>query len=162
MSHSYISNLMHCTFGTKQRCPFIEPELESRLWPYIGGIARENKIKPLAVGGIADHVHALLSLPATMSIAKAVQLIKGGSSKWVHDVFPKYQQFAWQEGYGAFSVSTSQMGKTIAYIQAQKEHHRKKTFQEEFTELLERPSNTIADTSSLMNSNACRTSAVGM
>jgi putative transposase len=138
MSHSYISNLMHCTFSTKQRFPSIEPELESRLWPYIGGIARENRIKPLAIGGIADHVHALLSLPATMSFAKAVQLIKGGSSKWVHEAFPKYQQFAWQEGYGAFSVSTSQMGKTIAYIQEQKEHHRRKTLQEEFKELLER------------------------
>ena len=79
MSHSYVSNLMHCTFSTKERFPFIEPELESRLWPYIGGIARENRIenriKPLAIGGIADHVHALLSLPATMSFAKAVQLI---------------------------------------------------------------------------------------
>ena len=68
MSHSYISNLMHCTFSTKQRFPSIEPELESRLWPYIGGIARENRIKPLAIGGIADHVHALLSLPATMRV----------------------------------------------------------------------------------------------
>jgi putative transposase len=73
-----------------------------------------------------------------MSFAKAVQLIKGGSSKWVHDAFPKYEQFAWREGYGAFSVSTSQMEKTIAYIQEQKEHHRRKTFQEEFRELLER------------------------
>jgi REP-associated tyrosine transposase len=75
-----------------------------------------------------------------MSFAKAVQLIKGGSSKWVHDVFHQYEQFAWQEGYGAFSVSTSQMEKTIAYIQEQKEHHRRKTFQEEFRELLERHS----------------------
>jgi putative transposase len=139
MSHSYVSNLMHCTFSTKERFPFIEPELESHLWPYIGGIARENRIKPLVIGGIADHIHALLSLPATMSFAKAAQLIKGGSSKWVHEAFPKYEQFARAaEGYGAFSVSTSQMGKTIAYIQAQKEHHRRKTFQEEFRELLER------------------------
>jgi REP element-mobilizing transposase RayT len=106
LSHSYVSNLMHCTFSTKQRFPFIEAELELRLWPYIGGIAREHRIKPLAIGGIADHVHALLSLPATMSFAKAVQLIKGGSSKWVHAAFPKYQQFARAaEGYGAFSVS---------------------------------------------------------
>ncbi len=73
-----------------------------------------------------------------MSFAKAVQLIKGGSSKWVHEAFPKYKRFAWQEGYGAFSVSRSQLGKTISYIQEQKEHHRKKTFQEEFLELLDR------------------------
>ena len=138
MSHSYVSNLMHCTFGTKDRHPFIDSDLESRLWPYIGGIARENRMKALAIGGTADHVHALLSLPGMMSFAKAVQLIKGGSSKWVHDTFPRHEKFEWQEGYGAFSVSASQAGKTIAYITNQKEHHRKKSFQEEFLELLKK------------------------
>jgi len=73
-----------------------------------------------------------------MSFAKAVQLIKGGSSKWVHDTFPVYKKFEWQEGYGAFSVSVSQMKRTMAYIQAQKEHHRKRTFQEEFLDLLDK------------------------
>ena len=77
MPHSYVSNLMHCIFSTKDRFPFINAELESRLWPYMGGIARENKMRALAIGGTTDHVHALLSLPATMDIAKAVQLIKG-------------------------------------------------------------------------------------
>src|SRR2546422_5534250 len=136
MSHSYVSNLMHCTFSTNNRYPAIDPELESRLWPYLGGIVRENRMKALAIGGTADHVHALLSLPSMMSFAKAVQLIKGGSSKWVHEALPKYRKFEWQEGYGAFSVSASQAPKTIAYINNQKEHHRKKTFQEEFLELL--------------------------
>jgi len=83
MSHSYVSNLMHCTFSTKGRYPFIDSALESRLWPYVGGIARENRIKPLAIGGTSDHLHALLSLPGMMSFSKAVQLIKGGSSKWM-------------------------------------------------------------------------------
>jgi putative transposase len=138
MSHSYVSNLMHCVFGTKQRAALIDSELELRLWPYIGGIARENRMRALAIGGTADHVHTLLSLPSTMAVAKAVQLVKGGSSKWVHDAFPAHQNFAWQEGYGAFSVSSSQVKKTIAYIDTQKEHHRKKNFQEEFTELLNR------------------------
>jgi hypothetical protein len=73
-----------------------------------------------------------------MSFAKAVQLLKGGSSKWVHDNFQKFRKFEWQEGYGAFSVSASQVPKTIAYINNQKEHHRKKTFQEEFLELLKK------------------------
>jgi len=73
-----------------------------------------------------------------MSIAKAVILIKGGSSKWVHDTFSKYRACEWQEGYSAFSVSTSQMDKTVAYIQNQKDHHRKKTFKEEFRELLDK------------------------
>jgi len=136
MSHSYVSNLMHCTFSTKGRYPFIDSALESRLWPYVGGIARENRIKPLAIGGTSDHLHALLSLPGMMSFSKAVQLIKGGSSKWINDTFPGKKKFEWQEGYGAFSVSVSQVPKTIAYINNQKEHHRKKTFQEEFLELL--------------------------
>ena len=95
-------------------------------------------MKALAVGGTADHVHALLSLPAMMSFAKAVQLIKGGSSKWLHDTFSSQKQFAWQEGYGAFNVSTSLVPKTIAYIKNQKEHHRRRTFQEEFLELLKK------------------------
>jgi putative transposase len=138
MSHSYVSNLMHCTFSTKERYPFIDSELESRLWPYIGGIARTNRMKAFAVGGTADHLHGLLSLPSTMSFAKAVQLIKGGSSKWVHDSFTKYKKFEWQEGYGAFSVSASQVKRTIAYIENQKEHHRKRTFQEEFRALLDK------------------------
>ena len=138
MSHSYVNNLMHCTFSTKERYPFIEPTLESDLWPYIGGIARANRMKALAIGGTADHIHALLSLPSMMSFAKAVQLIKGGSSKWIHETFPKYKKFEWQEGYGAFSVSASQSRKTVAYIQNQKEHHRRKTFQEEFRALLDK------------------------
>lgn len=138
MPHSYVINLMHCVFSTKERYPFINEELEQRLWPYLGGISRENRMKALAIGGTTDHVHALLSLPATMSFAKAVQLIKGGSSKWIHDAFAKYKKFQWQEGYGAFSVSASQASRTIAYIKNQKEHHRNRTFEEEFLELLDK------------------------
>lgn len=138
MSHSFVSNLMHCTFSTKERYPFINSELEQRLWPYVGGIAKENRMRALAIGGTADHLHALLSLPGMMSFAKAVQLVKGGSSKWVHDTFASARKFGWQEGYGAFSVSVSQVPNTIAYINNQKEHHRRKTFEEEFIELLKR------------------------
>jgi REP element-mobilizing transposase RayT len=129
---------MHCVFSTKERLPLITAQLEARLWPYLGGIARENKMKAIAIGGTADHLHALLSLPATISFAKAVQLIKGGSSKWIHDTFHEHRKFAWQEGYGAFSVSPSQLEKTIAYIQRQKEHHRRRNFQEEFIDLLDK------------------------
>jgi putative transposase len=138
MSHSYVSNLMHCTFSTKERYPFINSELESRLWPYLGGIARDNRMKALAIGGTDDHIHALLSLSGMMSFAKAIQLVKGGSSKWIHDTFPQQKTFAWQEGYGAFSVSVSQIDKTIAYISNQKEHHRRRTFREEFLDLLKK------------------------
>ena len=138
MPHSYVSNFVHYVFSTRERFPFIDQELESRLWPYIGGIARENGMKALAVGGMTDHVHALLSLPATLSVAKAIQLIKGGSSKWVHDQWPRPRKFAWQDGYGAFSVGASQVKSVIHYIDEQKEHHRKRTFEEEFLEFLEK------------------------
>ncbi len=97
-------------------------------------------MKALAVGGTEDHVHILLSLPATMAVAKAVQLVKGGSSKWIHDTFPKQRHFAWQEGYGAFSISISHVQDTIAYIRAQEEHHRSKTFEKEFLAFLKRHS----------------------
>jgi putative transposase len=138
MPHSYVSNLTHCIFSTKDQMPLINAELESRLWPYMGGIARQHKMRALAIGGTADHVHTLLSMPATMDVAKAVQLIKGGASKWVHDTFARYRKFAWQDGYGAFSVSASQADKTTAYINGQKEHHRKRTFEEEFIEFLDK------------------------
>lgn len=116
MSHTYNSQLMHCVFSTKERRQIITPDLQSRLWPYIGGIARENKMKAIAVGGVEDHVHILLSLPSTLSISKAMQLIKGGSSKWIHDTFPEQPAFSWQEGYGAFSIGISGVDRTIAYI----------------------------------------------
>lgn len=138
MPHSYVCYLMHCVFSTKERLPLITTELEDRLWPYLGGIARENKMKAMAIGGTSDHLHALLSLPSTMSFAKAVQLIKGGSSKWIHDTFRGHRKFAWQEGYGAFSVSSSQVEKTIAYIHRQKEHHRRRSFKDEFIDLLDK------------------------
>ena len=135
---SYISSYFHCVFSTKERRPFITPELRERLWPFLGGIARQNKMKAIEIGGVADHVHILLSLPSTMAISKAMQLIKGGSSKWVHETFSDQRQFAWQEEYGAFSVSVSQLDKIIEYIKGQEEHHRRVTFQEEFRALLEK------------------------
>jgi REP element-mobilizing transposase RayT len=90
------------------------------------------------IGGVADHVHLLLSLPPSMPIAKALQLLKGGSSKWVHDTFPDQRLFGWQSKYGSFSVSVSQLARIIAYIKGQPEHHRKATFKEEFVALLQK------------------------
>jgi putative transposase len=136
MAHSFTSSLFHCVFSTKERVKIITPDLQVRLWPYMGGIAREHDMKALAIGGIEDHVHLLLSLPSTLAIAKAIQLIKGNSSKWVHDTFPQFVDFAWQEGYGAFSIGVSGIEATTAYIQDQQEHHRRKSFQEEFLSFL--------------------------
>ena len=90
----------------------------------------------LEIGGVADHVHMLLSLPSSMAIAKALQLIKGGSSKWVHDTFPEHRLFGWQMKYGSFSVSVSQLDNIMEYIRNQAEHHKKMSFKEEFIELL--------------------------
>ena len=138
MANSYISCHVHYIFSTKRRERIISPDVRPRLWAYLGGIARENKMVALAVGGVEDHVHILLSLPSTLALAKAVQLIKGGSSLWVHGTFPDQRSFAWQEGYGAFTVSVSQIDRTIAYIGNQEVHHRRKTFQEEYLEFLKK------------------------
>jgi putative transposase len=138
MAHSYVSCLTHCVFSTSQRQKFISQELQRRLWPFVGGIARQNNMKALAIGGIEDHIHLLLSLPATTPVAKAIQIIKGSSSKWVHENFPERRDFAWQEGYGAFTVGISQIEATVHYIRTQKEHHRKRTFEEEFLSFLKR------------------------
>ena len=102
----------------------------------MGGIARKHGCKALAVGGSADHAHLLLSLPADLSVAKAMQLIKAGSSKWMHG--QKRVTFSWQESYGAFTIGASQVGRTIAYIHSQPEHHKRVAFEDEFKSLLAR------------------------
>ena len=135
---SYISSFFHCVFSTKERQPLILPRLQERLWPYLGGIARENQMTAIEIGGVADHIHILLSLPSTLPLAKALQLIKGGSAKWVHDTFPEHRLFGWQVKYGAFSVSVSQLDKTIQYVKNQAEHHQRMSFQEEFVALLKK------------------------
>ena len=134
--HSFNSCLIHGVWSTKNRASFLDSELRERLWPYLGGIARENKMKALAVGGAADHVHILVSLPGTLSVAKAMQLLKGNSSKWIHETFPKLADFTWQQGYGAFSIGVSGVEATVAYIRNQAEHHRQRTFRAEFVAML--------------------------
>ena len=138
MSHTYTSIYLHYIFSTQHREKVIKKELQQRLWPYMGGIARENNMKALAIGGIEDHVHVFLSLPATFSASRAIKLIKGSSSKWVHDTFPEFSHFKWQAGYGVFSVSISQIERTISYIHSQEEHHRVRTFQEEYLHILKK------------------------
>jgi putative transposase len=136
MPHSHICCLIHIVFATAERRPTIRAEMQERLHAYLGGIARENGIKTLAVGGTTDHVHLLLSLPRTVSVAKAVQLLKSGSSKWIHENIPGSKNFAWQEGYGAFSIGVSQRATTEKYIQSQAEHHKRISFAEELGNFL--------------------------
>src|SRR5512147_2489393 len=137
MAHTYSSVLYHLVFSTKDRLNIIPVELKSRLWDYIGGIARENSMRSLRVGGTANHVHIALHVPPSISVSKAVQLIKAGSSKWIND-HPGRARCEWQGGYGVFTVGISQLKDTIAYIDRQEEHHRKTTFEEEYESFLKR------------------------
>ncbi|MGA9258347.1 MAG: IS200/IS605 family transposase [Candidatus Sulfotelmatobacter sp.] len=136
MSHTYVSELIHCVFSTKQRRNLISPEVQPQLWSFLGGIARKNGFKALMVGGTENHVHILLSLPATLTLAKAMQLVKGASSHWMNEKFKS--EFAWQEGYGAFTLGISQKKDTIAYIRSQAEHHYKHNYEEEFLAFLKK------------------------
>jgi putative transposase len=138
MANTFSSLHYHIVFSTKDREPWLNEDMESRVWAFIGGIARENGFKALQIGGRPDHIHVLIGLPPSASVSKAVQLIKGGSSKWIKDQLPNKKRFAWQDGYGAFTVSKSTIGELTDYIRSQKEHHRVKTFQEEYIAFLKR------------------------
>ena len=106
-----------------------------RLWAYLAGICKSHQMIAIAVGGTRNHVHILFHLPAALALAKAVQLLKGNSSKWMGE---QGVEFAWQEGYGAFSVSSSVLGRVTEYIRNQETHHRKFSFEDEFRDLLKR------------------------
>jgi len=137
MSHTYCCSLFHCVFSTKERRKTIVPEIQDRLWAYVGGIAREHGMKALGVGGMDDHVHLLLSLPSSLPVANAMREIKSASSRWVHEVC-ELPGFEWQEGYGAFSIGWAQVDATLRYIAGQREHHRKRDFQSEFLAFLKK------------------------
>jgi REP element-mobilizing transposase RayT len=131
MAHTLACNLVHCVFSTKDRADLIpDPE---RLRQYLTGIARAKDIPLISIGGTRNHLHVLLALPPSMPLAKAAQELKGNSSRWLNEIT---RGFAWQRGYGAFSVSESRRQAVIAYIIGQEEHHRKWTFEQEFLTLL--------------------------
>jgi putative transposase len=138
MANTHTSLNYHVVFSTKNRQPFLTEAIRERLFAYLGGIARENGVSALEIGGVADHVHLLLSIPASLAVSKAVQLIKGGSSHWLKETFPDMIDFAWQDGYAAFTVSRSQLDDVQLYIRSQAEHHRTKMFVEEYRAFLER------------------------
>ena len=138
MANTYISLYVHYVFTTTQRLPLIKPEIRKRLWAYMSQIAKRHRMRALSVGGTEDHVHILLSLPATVSVSKAIQLIKGASSKWISETFDGFGEFAWQEGYGAFSVSISAIEETIRYIGNQEIHHQKHSFKDEYLKFLDK------------------------
>jgi len=135
MSHTYTKSHFHLVFSTKERRKIISKEMQPKLWSYMSGICRNHEMIPVVVGGIGDHVHLLFHLPAKLALAEAVRTIKLNSSSWMNE---HRAGFAWQEGYGAFSVSASNLAAVTRYIQNQEQHHRKKTFEEEFVAFLKK------------------------
>jgi putative transposase len=130
MAHTYASNFIHCIFSAKDRRPLIPIARRAELYAYLGGIARGEGFSLIAAGGTENHIHLLFVLPGTTSLADAVQKMKGGSSRWMG------RGFSWQEGYGAFSVSPSQVEAVKQYIRDQQKHHSKRSFEQEFVVLL--------------------------
>jgi putative transposase len=127
---------LHVVFSTKDREPLIGPELAPQLYKYLAGTARGNGCRLTAAGGVADHVHLLVSLGREIAIADLVRELKAGSSRWIHDTVPGLRGFAWQSGYGAFSVSVGLLGRVKGYIANQAEHHKSQTFQDEYRDFL--------------------------
>jgi REP element-mobilizing transposase RayT len=138
MANTYTSLHYHLIFSTKNREPWLHRDIEQRIWEFLGGIARRNDMKALQIGGIEDHVHLIVGVPATLAVSKALQLLKGSSSTWIHETFPDLTQFQWQDGYGAFTVSKSQLPEVIHYVAHQRDHHHDRTFQEEYRAFLEK------------------------
>ncbi len=138
MANSFTSLFYHVVFSTKDRAPYIKPEIEKRVWSFIGGIARKHKMTAIQVGGIDDHIHALVLAPPTLAKSEIAQYLKDESSKWMHETFPNLSEFAWQKGYGAFTVNKAAVEGVVEYILNQREHHKTRTFQEEYLLLLEK------------------------
>jgi REP element-mobilizing transposase RayT len=137
MPATHLSLHYHIVFSTKDRHPYITEEWRGRLHEYLGGLIRAADASPGAIGGVTDHVHLLVGLRATHTLASFVQDIKQTSSRWIHETIGA-KGFAWQQGYGAFTVSVSNREGVKAYILKQPEHHRTKTFQEEYVTFLEK------------------------
>jgi putative transposase len=136
MSQSYTNLLYHLVFSTKDRKPLITDDVRSRLFDYLGGSVRRQGGITLAINGMSDHVHLLAKLKPDKALSDVLRDLKANASGWMHDVFPAMQDFSWQRGYGAFTVSVSQMDKVRTYIENQEMHHSKHSFRDEFIALL--------------------------
>jgi putative transposase len=132
MAHTYVQNLVHVVFSTKERRKLIPQESQPSLWGYMAGVCKRERIFVHEIGGMDDHAHMLIQLPPTLSLSDAVLEIKTSSSRWMGD------KFWWQRGFGAFSVSASNADAVIRYIRTQEAHHKKMSFDEEFIALLKR------------------------
>jgi len=138
MSQSLVKNLLHLVFSTKNRQLWIPEEHRDGLYAYMAGIFQQWDSPAIQIGGVADHVHALFSLSKNHALKKIVEEVKKGSSKWMKNEGPRINEFYWQAGYAAFSVSQSNCGAVKLYIQRQPEHHRKMTYQDELRALFKK------------------------
>jgi REP element-mobilizing transposase RayT len=138
MGQSLVKNYIHLVFSTKYREPLIDEAIESELYAYLGGICNQLECQPIKIGGFTDHIHILCMLSKKTALMKLVEELKSHSSKWIKTKGENYLNFYWQGGYGAFSVNPAEMDVVVRYIENQKEHHRKKSFQEEYRAFLKK------------------------
>jgi putative transposase len=136
MTHSYRLHYFHLVWSTKKRLPQIFPSVQSRLYSYLGAITRNHSGKLLEIGGMPDHVHLLIELSSPDKFSYFIRDLKASSSQWIHKNFPNLLDFAWQEGYGSFSVSYSALEGVQKYIQNQEYHHATMSFEEEYLKFL--------------------------
>jgi putative transposase len=138
MPQSLAYNYSHITFCTKNRYPFIDEGIQDELFQYIGGICKNMDFKPVIIGGYKDHIHILCVLSRKTALMKFIEEVKSHSSKWIKTKSTKYESFYWQKGYGSFSVNPSEIGIVEQYIKNQEEHHKTKTFQQEYLAFLKK------------------------
>ncbi len=138
MGGSYAALYYHLVFSTKNRLPLLTPDIAPRVHEYLGGTMREIGGSSIIVGGPEDHVHILGEIAKTIALADAMRIVKAGSSKWIKGLSPSLKKFAWQEGYGAFTISVTGLDRVKNYILRQPQHHHKVTFQDEFRDFLRR------------------------
>ena len=138
MPQSIAYNYLHITFSTKYREPLIDEAIEEELFKYIGGICKNLECNPIKVGGYRDHIHILCVLSRKIALMKLLEEIKSHSSKWIKTKGDQYKNFYWQRGYGSFSVNPAEIDVVIRYIENQAEHHKKKTFQDEYIAFLKK------------------------
>jgi len=138
MANTYVRVIVHYIWSTKGRAPMINPSIEERLWSYIAGIANERGLRTIKVGGVEDHVHVVVELAKQISISEVAQHLKGFSSRWINKEGLTDIPFSWQDGFGALSVNPAELDELIHYVENQREHHRVKSFKEEYLEFLSR------------------------
>jgi REP element-mobilizing transposase RayT len=136
MPQSLSNILIHLIWSTKDRHPWLEPGIREKTHAFLGGAVRQCDCEAYRVGGVADHVHLAVRLSRTLSVADLVKEVKTASSKWLKEQGPAFTGFYWQLGYGAFSVGMSQKETLLSYIDTQEEHHRTRTFQDEYRDFL--------------------------